>query len=399
MLDQLWRAFLAALSMFWEVGWSLVLGFLISSILQTLVPKERIVGLLGREGPRQIATAAVLGAASSSCSYASASISRTLLRKGAGFIPAMAFLFSSTNLVIELGIVLFLLMGWQFVAAEWLGGMLLIAIMALLVKATYPRRLIEAARAHAGSDHAGHDHGEMTAPGSTLAAKLRDRATYVLVAQNFVMDWRMLWKDIILGFAIAGALAVFVPQGVWQTLFVQGSSPGLRLGLNALLGPLIAMLSFVCSIGNVPMAAVLWRSGVSFGGVLSFLFADLLVLPLLDVYRRYYGWRMAAYIAGIFYVTMAAAAIATDLLFNALGWVPASPSVDGEPMSHIRFAVDHTFWLNIGFGLTALALLALARRRPMGAMPDCCGGGGGGGEGTRPAKPSASVSISSIGRS
>ncbi|MBV9813299.1 MAG: permease, partial [Acetobacteraceae bacterium] len=192
---------------------------------------------------------------------------------------------------------------------------------------------------------------------------LRRRDTWVLVAQNFSMDWAMLWKDLLLGFVIAGALAVFVPGGVWQTLFVRGASPWVQVPANALLGPLVAIVSFVCSIGNVPMAAVLWGAGVSFGGVLAFLYADLLVLPLLDVYRRYYGWKMAAYIAAVFYATMVLAAIVVDVAFNLLGWVPSvRPDMHG---AMVRFALDHTFWLNLVFGAVALALFVVARRSPM----------------------------------
>jgi len=362
------EALLMALAMFWKVGWSLVLGFAISAALQAVVSKAGMQKALGRAGIREVALATALGAASSSCSYASAAVSRTLFKKGAALVPALAFLFASTNLVAELGIVLYLLMGWQFTAAEWIGGVVLVAVMSALVRLTYPTRLIEEARRHPESG-GGHDHGDMTAPGDTLWEKLTGRQGRVMIAQNFAMDWGMLWKDLALGFVIAGALSVFVPDGAWQTLFVTHASPWVQVPANALIGPLVAVISFVCSIGNVPMAAVLWGAGISFGGVLAFLYADLIVLPLLDVYRRYYGWKMAAYIGAVFYTTMVVAALAMDVLFNALGWVPArDPNIRGEMM---HFSLDYTFWLNLVFGALAVALFWIARRNPAAHAHHC----------------------------
>lgn len=356
------EALLMAFGMFWKTGWSLVLGFTISAVLQAVVSKERMRQALGREGVKEVALASVLGAASSSCSYASAAISRTLLKKGAAFIPSLAFLFASTNLVIELGIILYLLLGWQFMLGEWIGGVVLIVIMSVLVRLTYPHRLVEEARQHPETS-AGHEHGEMTAPGNTLGEKLRSPETRILIAQNFVMDWSMLWKDLLLGFVIAGALSAFVPDSFWQTLFLQNTNEWVRAPVNALLGPLVAVITFVCSIGNVPMAAVLWGAGVSFGGVLAFLYADLIVIPLLDVYRRYYGWKMAAYIGGIFYITMAAAALVMDGAFNLLGWIPPQKSDIHAEMTH--FGLDYTFWLNLVFLALAIWLFVVARRHPM----------------------------------
>ena len=365
---QVGQALLMAVGMAWQVGWSLALGFAISAVLQAVVSKEGMTKALGRSGVREIAIATAAGAASSSCSYASAAVSRTLFKKGAALAPSLAFVFASTNLVAELGIVLYLLLGWQFMAGEWIGGVVLVVILSLLVRITYPKRLVEEARHHleAGRGAARADAEE---DGRTVWQKLADPATWTGIAQNFVMDWGMLWKDIALGFLIAGFLSVFVPDGVWQALFVKGASPWVQVPANALLGPLVAMLSFVCSIGNVPMAAVLWGSGVSFGGVLAFLYADLLVLPLLDVYRRYYGWKMAAYIAGLFYATMVCAALVMDLAFSALGWVPQSrPDIRAE-MTH--FAFNYTFWLNLAFALLTVALFVMARRQPA-KQAHCC---------------------------
>jgi len=317
---------------------------------------------LGRDGIREIAFATAAGAVSSSCSYASAAISRTLFKRGAAFIPALAFLFASTNLVIELGIILYLLMGWQFTAAEWIGGVVLVVIMTALVRLTYPAKLIEAARHHPEAA-GGHEHDAMTVAGDGFWRRLRRSETRIAIAQNFAMDSTMLWKDLLAGFVIAGALAVFVPNDTWDALFLKGMSPWLQVPANALLGPLVAVITFVCSIGNVPMAAVLWASGISFGGVLSFLYADLIVLPLLDVYRRYYGWRMAAYIAAVFYATMVAAALIMDLAFTVAGAIPKPDQNIRATM--VQFSFNYTFWLNLAFGALAAWFFWLNRQHPM----------------------------------
>ena len=339
-----------------------MLGFTISAVIQAVVSTEQMRRALGRDGVREIALATVAGAVSSSCSYASAAISRTVFKKGAAFIPSLAFLFASTNLVIELGIILYLLMGSQFTAAEWIGGMVLIVIMSLLVRLTYPAQLVDEARRHPEAG-GGHEHEAMTLAGETLWQKLQAPRAHIVIAQNFAMDWAMLWKDLAGGFLIAGALSAFVPADVWAALFLKGASPWLQVPVNALVGPLIAVISFVCSIGNVPMAAVLWASGISFGGVLSFLYADLIVLPLLDVYRRYYGWRMAAYIAAVFYVTMVLAGLIMDVTFTAAGLVPEpNPNIRAELTS---FSFNYTFWLNLVFGALAAYFVWLKWKQPM----------------------------------
>lgn len=349
------RALEIAAGMAWEVAWSLILGFTLSGLVQAVVSKERMQQVLGRDGARETALATLYGAASSSCSYAAAAMSKTLFKKGAGLIPSLAFLFSSTNLVIELGLILWFLMGWQFMAGEWIGGVVLVLIMSLLVKATYPKRLVEDARTHV-DEASGHEHGDNSVEGATLWERLTNPETRVVVAQNAAMDWSMLWKDLVIGFIIAGLLAAFVPDGWWSKLFV-----GTVVG--AIVGPLVAVITFVCSIGNVPMAAVLWSGGAGFGGVLAFLYGDLIVLPLLDVYRKYYGWKMAAYIGVIFYVTMVIAALIVDVVFNALHLVPAHSQGGFAPET--AFRINYTFWLNIAFGALALWLWWLNRQNPM----------------------------------
>jgi len=354
------QALMLAAGMFWQVVWSLILGFFLSAAIQTLVSKERMTAQLGKNGLREIALATAYGAASSSCSYAAAAMSKTLFKKGAGLIPSLAFLFASTNLVVELGVILYLLMGWQFTAAEWLGGVLLIAIMALIVKATYPKALVEEARRHLAAATGDEDE---TVEGATFWEKLRNPQTPILIAQTFVMDISMLWKDLVAGFLIAGALAAFVPNGVWNAFFLHGAAPWVQVIANAVAGPLIAVISFVCSIGNVPMAAVLWGSGISFGGVLSFLYADLIVLPLLDVYRRYYGLKMATYIGVVFFITMVAAGIAMQFIFGAFGAIPhANPNARAMLMT---FTLNYTFWLNLAFGAIGIYLWYVNTKHPM----------------------------------
>jgi len=342
--------------MMWQVAWSLILGLTLSGLVQALVSKERLQALLGRDGIREIAIATGLGAASSSCSYAAAALSKTLFKKGAGLVPSLAFLFSSTNLVLELGIILWVLMGWQFTLAEWIGGLILVAVMTLFVRLTYPKELVEEARRRVDAT-GGHDHGSAAAPQGSLLERLRSPATRLAVAQNAVMDFRMLRDDLLIGFLIAGVLGAVVPGSAWKALFLAGAPPGVQLVENVLIGPAIAILSFVCSIGNVPLAAILWASGISFAGVLAFLYADLIVLPLLDVYRKYYGVRMAAYIFGVFFVTMVISALVMDGAFHALHLVPKpNPNVMHDMTT---FSFNYTFWLNLAFGALAIYLWRL----------------------------------------
>ena len=361
-LHELGHGLLMAVGMFWQTGWSLVLGFTISAVLQSVVSADQMRRAFGGGSVREIAFATLAGAASSSCSYASAAIMRTLFKKGAALVTSLAFLFASTNLVLELGLILYVLLGWQFMLGEWVGGVVLIAIMSVLVKLTYPKKLAEEARRHK-EESSGHEHMSMTVEGATWRERLRKPETRVRVAQNFAMEWRMLWKDLALGFLIGGFLAALVPDGVWKTIFLTDAPGWVQVPVNVVLGPIIAVLTFVCSIGNLPLAAVLWAGGASFSGVLAFLYADLIVIPLLDIYRRYFGWRMAAYIGGVFFVTMAVAALVVDLAFTALGWVPARDVDARAQMS--TFSLNYTFWLNVAFGALAAYLFWLDRKHPM----------------------------------
>lgn len=333
-----------AAGMAWKTGWSIVLGFAISAVLQTIVSAKTLRDKLGSNGLRPVAIATLAGAASSSCSYASAAIMRTLFKKGAALGPSLAFLTASTNLVLELGVILWLLLGWRFMVAEWLGGLVMIAVMIPVSRMLVHQRLIDAARNH-DETHQGHDHGAMTVPGDSWYERLRDPQALPTIASAFAMDWRMLWKDLSVGFLIAGMLSAFVPDRVWQTLFQSHLPAGWRLVAEALVGPLVAMLTFVCSIGNVPLAATLWGGGVGFVGILAFLYADLIVLPLIDAYRRYFGLRMALAIAATLYVSMVVAALVVGGTFELAGLSPRP--VAGTHAVAETFAFNYTFYLNV----------------------------------------------------
>jgi uncharacterized protein len=361
-LTEAGHALVMAAGMAWQTLWSLVLGFALSGLLQATVPAERMRNALGRGGPREVALAAAAGAASSSCSYASAAITRTLFKKGAALTSSVAFLLASTNLVLELGVVIWLLLGWRFTLAEWLGGMMLVALVATLIRVTAGRALVERARNHP-EPAGGHEHMSMASDRGTWRERLLDPETRVRTAQNFAMDWRMLWKDLAAGFLIGGVLAVAVPDRAWAALFLQHAEPWVRTLAGVVIGPVVAILSFVCSIGNVPLAAALWGGGASFGGMLAFLYSDLLIIPLLDVYRRYFGWRMMAYLAALLFVGAAASALVVDLGFTAAGLVP--PATHGVPAEVTRFSFNYTFWLNLVALAVATWLFAVARRHPM----------------------------------
>ena len=362
MMHALGQAPLMTAGMIWQTAWSLILGFSISALLQSTVSSDDMKQAFGRDGPKQIALAAVAGAASSSCSYASAAIMRTLFKKGAALATALAFMFASTNLVLELGLILLVLLGWKFMLGQWIGGLVLIVVMTLIVKATAPAALIEAARSHE-EQGSGHEHTAMQADGDTWWARASNPRTRVYLAQSFAMEWSMLWKDLLIGFVVGGLVSAFVPDAVWQALFLKGHSSWLTIPADALIGPLVAIVTFVCSVGNVPLAAILWAGGASFAGVLSFIYADLIVLPLLDTYRRYFGLRMAAYLFAVLFATMVIAGIVVNVGFAAAGLVPAP---DPNVRAHItHFALNYTFWLNLAFGLWAAWLFWLNQKNPM----------------------------------
>src|SRR5947209_724908 len=346
--------------MTWEVLWALILGFSLSVAVQAVVSKQQMRRLLPDDSPGTLTVASGLGAASSSCSYAAVALARSLFRKGADFTAAMAFQFASTNLVLELGIILAVLIGWQFTAGEFVGGPIMIALMALLFRRFLKPQLVEEARREADRGvlgrMEGHAEMDMSIIGQgSLWERIRSREGFTAISNYFVMDWAAVWMDIFGGLLIAGALAAWVPNSFWQGLFLQHHGV-LATIWGPLIGPLVAMLSFVCSIGNVPLAAVLWNGGISFGGVLAFIFADLIILPILNIYRKYYGRRIAAFLLVTFYGTMAAAGLIVDLLFKVVGLEPTGAR--HAKVTNAGVSWNYTTVLDIVFLLLAAMLVA-----------------------------------------
>jgi uncharacterized protein len=356
-----------AFFMFWEVLWSLALGFLLSAVVQAVISKQAIGRALGQDSPRSVALAGAFGVASSSCSYAAVAIARSLFRRGATLANAIIFEFASTNLVIELGLILLILLGWQFLLAEYAGGALMIVLLAFAFRLTLRRRLVEEARAQADRGLAGKMEGhaamDMSVTEGPFLKRLFSGRAFTAISHYFVMDIHSIWVDLAGGFLIAGAVAAWIPNTFWSAFFLT-DHPLLAEIWGPLVGPVISMLSFVCSIGNVPLAAVLWGSGISFGGVISFIFADLLIPPILNIYRRYYGGRVALYLAVVSYVAMALSGFLISLAFNALGWVPVR-----HPFNFAEAAPtwNYTTFLNIAF-IVLVAVLVIRFLRTGGVQ-------------------------------
>jgi uncharacterized protein len=352
-----------ALLMAYEVWWALVLGFAISAIVQAWVPRERVERALAGSGPVPVLRATGLGAASSSCSYAAIAIARSLFEKGASAVTALAFQFASTNLVWELGLVLWVLLGWQFTLAEFVGGVIMIALMGALLRFFVSPRLEEHARAHAREAASGHEHehghGAAGAGGAGWRERLASLDAWSEVAGYFRADWAMLWKEISIGFLLAGFIAL-LGDDFFSFLFVEDAPPVLRTIENVIAGPLIAVLSFVCSIGNVPLAAVLWSEGISFAGVMAFIFADLIVVPIVLAYRKYYGSAFAWRITALMFVTMVVAALVVDLLFGLAGLIPTTRPTTDEVFGEV--ALDYKLALNVLATIVFGALLYLRLR-------------------------------------
>ncbi|MFE8947833.1 permease [Streptomyces sp. NPDC007856] len=365
-------------SMTWEITWALILGFTLSAVVQAVVRRETVVRLMGDDRPRTLALSAGFGAASSSCSYAAVALARSLFRKGANFTAAMGFEVASTNLVVELGVILALLMGWQFTAAEFVGGPIMIVVLAVLFRLLLRERLLRHAREQAERGLAGSMEGhaamDMSVRGEGgFLRRLLSRDGLTSVSHIFVMEWAAILRDLVAGLLIAGAIAAWVPDDFWHSFFLAGHPLAAKL-IGPLIGPVVAIATFVCSIGNVPLAVVLWKGGISFGGVIAFIYADLLILPILNIYRRYYGARMAAFLLGTFFVAMVVAGYIVEFAFGGLGLIPdqADAKIPQEGVSW-----NYTTWLNIAFLLLATALLVRFLRtggramlRMMGGSPD-----------------------------
>jgi uncharacterized membrane protein YraQ (UPF0718 family) len=360
-----WHGLDEAFFMFWETLWALILGFALSGAVQAFVSRGEMRKALGDHRPKTLGKASFFGIISSSCSYASSALAKTLFARGADFTAALVFMIASTNLVVELGIVLWLLIGWQFALAEFVGGAIMIVLLALVIPRVIPESWISDARDRLNADSADHadhadhagahsHHGDPAEPGPDerlpMRTRIRSRAGWGDASGYTVSDLTMLRKELAIGFVVAGFLAAFVPTHFWQSLFLTGHGFWSSLE-NVVLGPFLAIISFVCSVGNVPLAAALWQGGISFGGVVSFVFADLITLPLLSIYRKYFGTAITLRILVVFWATMSAAGLAVEYLFRAVGISsPARP----------RMIVHEGFQLNYTTVLNVLALIGFA---------------------------------------
>jgi YHS domain-containing protein/uncharacterized membrane protein YraQ (UPF0718 family) len=356
-LDSLRMAFF----MFWDTLWPLIFGFGLSGAVQAFVSRSQMQRVMGDHRPRTLALASALGAVSSSCSYAASAMAKSLFQKGADFTTAMVFMLASTNLVIELGLVLWILIGWQFALSEYVGGILMIGLLAVLARFFFRPVVVEQAREHlamrsvaAGSPFPAPSGGGAGGGAETpvpLTRRLRSPAAWADAASYTMADLVMLRKEMLVGYLVAGFLAILVPTSLWNVIFFHGHGVATSIE-NVIVGPLIAIVSFVCSIGNVPLAAALWKGGISFGGVVSFIFADLITLPLLLIYRRFYGWAMTLRILAAFWLVMAIAGLATEYLF---GWAHLVPTAHPAEIVQPSLQWNYTTYLN----LISLAVFAV----------------------------------------
>lgn len=358
MIDAAVQALRMAFAMGWEILWPLILGFTLSGVVQAVVSHREMSRLLPDDRLRSIATALALGAASSSCSYAAVALARSLFRKGANFTAAMAFELASTNLVLELSIILIVLMGWQFTLAEFVGAPIMVAILVLLFRLFLHPNLLDEAKDQAEKGIAGRmeGHAEMdmtVTDGGSLWNRIASDKGLTAISHYFVMDWASVWLDVVGGLLIAGALAAWVPKTFWQSFFLI-DHPLLAKLWGPLVGPLVAVISFVCSVGNIPLAAILWNGGISFGGVIAFIFADLIVIPILNIYRKYYGAKMMAFLLVTFYAAMAIAAVIVDTAFGFFGMIPKEHNAIVVEAS---ISWNYTTWLNIVFFVLAATLV------------------------------------------
>ena len=378
LLDALGHALRLSGSMTWQILWALILGFVLSAVVQAVIRRSTIIRRLGDDRPRTLAVAAGFGAASSSCSYAAVALARALFRQGASFVAAMAFEIASTNLVVELGVILAVLIGWQFTLAEFVGGPIMIVLIAVLFRLFLRQRLIDAARTQSEKGVAGSMEGhaamDMTiGEAGSLWHRLRSKQALTSVSHIFIMEWAAVIRDIVLGLLIAGAVAAWVPDSFWHHFFAV-DHPLLSKVWGPLIGPVVSMLSFVCSIGNVPLAGVLWNAGISFGGVVSFIFADLIILPILLIYRKYYGTRMMLFILGTFYAAMVAAGYIVEILFSLLGLVPTERDAK---VGQVSISWNYTTVLNIvalvvaaGLGWRFIRTGGMPMLKMMGGEPE-----------------------------
>ncbi|HVB00755.1 MAG TPA: permease [Acidimicrobiales bacterium] len=362
------RALREGFFMFWETLWALVLGFTLSGAVQAFISKDQMRAKLGTHNPAAVARASVYGMVSSSCSYAASAMSKSLFAKGADFTSAMIFMFASTNLVVELGIVMIVLLGWQFAVGEFIGGPIMIILLATAGGLVFSAPVVARALKRVRGETGGHNHETMTGvtlerqeelESEPLREKLHSLSAWSDASNYAVADVTMLRRELLIGYTVAGLLATLVPTHAWNVVFLHGHGFWTSVE-NALVGPLIAVISWVCSIGNVPLAAALWSGGISFGGVIAFIFADLIAMPLILIYRKLYGWELTLRMVALFYAIMAIAGLATEGIFSAIGGVPSRRNFS---VSAAHFSWNYTTFLNIVFIAVAIGVWWLARNR------------------------------------
>ncbi len=331
---------------FWMALWAFILGYAVSSMIQVFITEKRMQEAMGDAGGKSVLLGTFFGFISSSCSFSALATSKSLFRKGASFSSAIAFLLSSTNLVIELGIIISIFLGWQFVVGEYVGGLILILISWLLIRVINPAKLIKQAREHVGE---GGDETSDTAP---ITEKVQSPENWAKVGKQYFMEWKMVWKDVTIGFTIAGIVAAFVPDSFFQTLFINTGGGQSEFGFFTLLehvivGPVAAFLTFIGSMGNIPLAALLFDRGVSFAGVMAFIFSDLVVFPVLRINAKYYGWKMSLFILFLLFTSLIAASLLLHYGFSLADMLPQGTGKSITEADH--FKIDYTFFLNIAF--------------------------------------------------
>ncbi|AOE50320.1 permease [Kangiella sediminilitoris] len=358
---QLWhQASVTSLGFFWMALWAFILGYLISSLIQVLVTRKRMQKAMGKDGPRSMALGTFFGFISSSCSFSALSTTRAIFNKGAGLAPSVAFLLASTNLVIELGLVIAIFLGWQFVVSEYVGGLILILVTWLLIRITRPRRLEAQARKQMDNDEEDGDDENLS-----WKEKLVSKNSWQNIGQTYVMEWQMVWRDVLIGFTVAGIISAMVPDSFFETMFIgsggeNSANPGfLEVLAQTVVGPVAAFFTFIGSMGNIPLAAVLFGQGVTFAGVIAFIFSDLVVLPVLRINARYYGWKMALYLLTIMLLAIIIAALTLHYSLAFLGLLPDFTAVTA-PGSRDFFKLNYQFYLNVALFIINLALIWFA---------------------------------------
>ena len=356
-MSALWDTVSTAAGLFWRAAWALALGYAVSAVIQVFVSRRQAARHLGSGSPRQLGVAMVLGFASSSCSFAALSATRSLFTKGAALTSALAFMFASTNLAIEVAALAFIFLGWQYAVGLFVGAPILVAIMAPLVRLTLSQHLAKDALEHA-RDVEGHDMDPAEGLPRSFGERLRESRSWSRVGIAYVSEWRMVWKELLVGFTVAGAIAALVPDAVFEAIFPRGDSAWL-VPLQALLAPVLAVVTFIGSMGNGPLAAILAENGVVFGALMAFLYADFVVPPALKINANYYGWRFAGYLALVFSIAAVATGVVVHGIFAAIGALPTGARSVEELAA---FKVDYALFLNVAAAAVGAALVVLARR-------------------------------------